>query len=68
MLESNRSNKKLPNAGKMTYIKIKFPQYLNASKLKRNEKERKEEREEEEKERILRQDSSQDSRILINCN
>lgn len=67
MLDSNRSNKKLPNAGKMTYIKIKFPQYLNASKLKRDEKERKEEREEEEK-KILRHDSSQDCRVLINCN
>lgn len=67
MLESNRSNKNLPNAGRMTYIKIKFPQYLNASKLKRDEKERKEEREEEEKQ-ILRHDSSQDCRVLINCN
>lgn len=67
MLDSNRSNKKLPNAGKMAYIKIKFPQYLNASKLKRDEKERKEEREEEEK-KILRHDSSQDCRVLINCN
>lgn len=65
VLKSNRSNQKLPDAVKMTDIKIKFPQYLNASKLKRDEKEREEE---EEKERILRRDSSQDCRILINCN
>lgn len=65
VLKSNRSNQKLPNAVKMTDIKFKFPQYLNALKLKRDEIEREEE---EEKEMILGRDSSQDCRILINCN
>lgn len=65
VLKSKRSNQKLPNAVKITDIKFKFSQHLNALKLKRDEKEREEE---EEKERILGRDSSQDCRILINCN
>lgn len=62
---STEATKKLPNAVKMTDIKIKFPKYLNALKLKRNEREKGRERGGERKGFL---GSSQECRILINCN